>query len=157
MTCTGSWDATQVAGEDIDPTGLTFTVTYDGGTTADVTALVTVSPEQWAAEAGTQTATFSYTENGETITCTKDATVIARVAEPEIECESNSVTMSCDTDGATIYYTDDGTTPSDQSSVYSAAITIEADTTFKAFAVKEGMADSDVVTVECEYVAPQEP
>lgn len=157
MTCTGSWDAAQVAGEDVVPTGLTFTVTYDGGTTADVTNSVTVSPEQWADEAGTQTATFSYSENGETITCTKDATVIARVAAPAIACESNSVTMSSATDGASIYYTTDGTTPTSESTAYSAAITIEADTTFKAIAVKSGMADSEVTTETCEYEAPQEP
>lgn len=81
MTCTGSWDATQVAGEDVDPTGLTFTVTYSNGTTADVTSSVTVSPEKWDDEAGTQTATFSYTENGETVSCTKEATVTEAVEE----------------------------------------------------------------------------
>ena len=83
MTCTGSWDATQVAGEDVDPTGLTFKVTYWDGSKATVTSSVTVSPEKWADEAGTQTATFSYTENGETVTCTKDATVTAAAEDPE--------------------------------------------------------------------------
>jgi len=83
LTCSGSWDATQVAGEDVDPSGLTFTVTYSDDTTDDVTDSVTVSPEQWASEAGTQTATFSYTENGETVSCTKDATVTEAAEEPE--------------------------------------------------------------------------
>ena len=157
MTCTGSWDAEQVAGEDVDPTGLTFTATYVGGTTKDVTSDVTVSPEQWSATPGSQTATFSYTEGGLTKTCTKAATVIARVADPEITCADNSVTMTCDTAGATIYYTDDGTTPTAESTAYSAAIDITETTTFKAFAVKEGSADSHVVTQECEYVAPADP
>ena len=75
MTCSGDWDVTQVAGADVDPTGLTFTATYQDTTTKDVTNDVTVSPEKWAAEAGEQTATFSYTEGGYTVTCEKKATV----------------------------------------------------------------------------------
>lgn len=158
MTCTGSWDAEQVAGEDVDPSGLTFTVTYEDETTKDVTDEVTVSPAQWAATPGTQTATFSYTEGGITKTTTKSATVVARVADPVISCESNTVTMSCDTVGATIFYTDDGTTPTAESGTeYTEAITITETTTFKAIAVLDGNADSNVVTEVCEYVAPASP
>ena len=157
MSCTGSWDATQVAGEDVDATGLTFKVTYWDGSKKTVTSDVTVSPTTWANEAGTQTATFSYTENGETVTCTKNATVVSRVATPTISCESNTVTIACSTDGATIYYTTDGTTPTSESTAYSEAIEIEATTTFKAIAVKSGCADSEVATQTCEYVAPTEP
>lgn len=157
MTCTGSWDAPQVTGEDVDPTGLTFKVTYWNGTKKTVTSDVVVSPEKWAATAGSQTATFSYTENGETVTCTKAATVVDRVATPVISCESNEVTITCATEDASIYYTTDGTTPTTESTAYSAAIEIEATTTFKAIAVKASMADSAVATAECEYVAPTEP
>lgn len=141
----------------MDPTGLTFTATYVGGTTKDVTSDVTVSPTAWSATPGSQTATFSYTEGGLTKTCTKAATVIARVADPAISCTDNSVTMTCDTASATIYYTTDGTTPSAESTAYSEAITLTETTTFKAIAVKEGSADSHVVTEECEYVAPADP
>ena len=141
----------------MDPTGLTFTVTYVGGATADVTSDVTVSPETWGDTPGSQTATFSYTEGGLTKTTTKSATVVARVEDPVITCTDNSVTMTCDTSSATIYYTDDGTTPTAESIAYSDAIDITETTTFKAFAVKEGMADSHVVTEECEYVAPADP
>ena len=157
MTCTGSWDATQVAGEAVDPTGLTFTVTYEDESEADVTDDVTVSPTTWGETPGSQTATFSYSEGGLTKTTTKAATVVARVADPEITCTSNSVTMSCDTASATIYYTTDGTTPTAESTAYSDAIAITETTTFKAIAIKEGMANSNVVTQECEYVAPAEP
>lgn len=137
----------------MDATGLTFTATYENGDTADVTDKVTVSPAKWNATPGSQTATFSYTENGVTKTCTKAATVIGRVADPEIACASNEVTMTCDTASATIYYTDDGTEPTAESTAYSEAITITEDTTFKAIAVKDGMANSNVVTEECEYEA----
>ena len=157
MTCTGSWDATQVAGEAVDPTGLTLTVTYQDSSTRDVTSEVTVSPETWDATPGSQTATFSYTEGGLTKTATKAATVVGRVADPTISWSSNSVTMTCDTESATIYYTTDGTAPSAESTAYSEAIAITETTTFKAIAIKDGMANSHVVTEECEYVAPEEP
>jgi len=157
LTCAGSWDAPQVTGEDVDPTGLTFTVTYTDSTTKDVTSDVTVSPAKWGDTPGSQTATFSYTEGGLTKTTTKAATVVARVADPVISCTENTVTMSCDTASATIHYTTDGTTPTTESTAYSEGIAITEDTTFKAIAVKDGMADSAVVTEECEYVAPVEP
>lgn len=151
MTCTGSWDATQVAGEAVDPTGLTFTATYTDGNTADVTDKVTVSPETWDATPGSQTATFSYTEGGVTKTDTKAATVVARVADPVISCVENVVSMTCETSSATIYYTTDGTEPTTESTEYTEAVAILEDTTFKAYAVKASMADSHVVTEECEY------
>lgn len=137
-------------------TGLTFTATDTGGNTKDVTGDVTVSPTKWGETPGSQTATFSYTEGGVTVTTTKAATVVARVADPVITCADNTVTMETETASATIYYTDDGTTPTAESTEYSAGIEITETTTFKAIAVKDGMADSNVVTEECEYVAPSE-
>lgn len=59
--------------------------------------------------------------------------------------------MTCDTASATIYYTDDGTDPTDASTAYTNAITLTETKTFKAIAVKSGMADSHIVTKECEY------
>lgn len=56
------------------------------------------------------------------------------------------VTITCSTDGATIYYTDDGSTPSASSTEYTGAITLEATTTFKAIAIKEGWNNSAVIT-----------
>jgi hypothetical protein len=57
---------------------------------------------------------------------------------------AQSVSISCATDGATIYYTTDGTEPTTNSNVYSSAISISSTTTLKAFAVKAGMTDSDI-------------
>lgn len=60
-----------------------------------------------------------------------------------------SVTLACATEGVTIYYTIDGTTPDRDSTVYSSAIGITGDgsnVTIKAFAVKDGMTDSEVMT-----------
>lgn len=77
------------------------------------------------------------------------------VATPAIACEDNEVTITCATEGATIHYTSDGSEPTAASDVYSAAIAITEDTTFKAIAIKLDMNDSAVATAECEYVEPE--
>lgn len=59
---------------------------------------------------------------------------------------AQSVTISCSTTDATIYYTTDGSTPTTSSSVYSAAIPVAANMTIKAYAVKDGSNDSEVAT-----------
>ena len=59
---------------------------------------------------------------------------------------AQSVTISTETDGATIHYTTDGTDPTTSSSVYSSAISVNATTTIKAIAVKTGMDNSSVAS-----------
>ena len=60
--------------------------------------------------------------------------------------EAQNVTISCATEGATIYYTLDGTDPTTNSTVYINSIVISDTTTVKAFAVKEGWIDSEIAT-----------
>ena len=55
-----------------------------------------------------------------------------------------SIQLKCATTGATIYYTDDGTTPTTASTQYENAISISSTKTIKAIAVKEGLYDSAV-------------
>lgn len=58
---------------------------------------------------------------------------------------NQSVTISCGTAGATIYYTTNGTDPTTSSNVYNGAITVSSDnTTIKALATKSGMTNSSV-------------
>jgi hypothetical protein len=54
------------------------------------------------------------------------------------------VTITCDTPGATIHFTTDGSTPSTSSPIFSSAIVINATTMIRTKAVKAGMADSTV-------------
>lgn len=57
-----------------------------------------------------------------------------------------TVILSCATEGAKIYYTTDGSTPTVSSTEYNAPITLTATTSLRAIAVKEGMVDSAVLT-----------
>ena len=59
---------------------------------------------------------------------------------------TQNVTISCETQGATIYYTLDGSTPNSQSAVYSSPIEVATKTTIKAMAMKEGMTNSGIAT-----------
>lgn len=79
-------------------------------------------------------------------------TVVETVATPSfspgggIFTESQEVEISCTTDDATIYYTTDGSTPTDESDEYDGAITVSETTTIKAIAVKDGMNNSAVAS-----------
>ena len=59
--------------------------------------------------------------------------------------EAQEVAISCETDGANIYYTTDGTLPSGSSAEYKSPLLIEETTTIKAVAMKGG-AVSEVVS-----------
>ena len=74
------------------------------------------------------------------------------VATPIFSIESGavdsgtSVTITCGTEGAKIYYTTDGTEPAASSTEYTAAISVTAAVTLKAIAVKDGMNNSAVAS-----------
>ena len=82
-----------------------------------------------------------------------DYPVKQTVATPEFSVESGevdsgtSVTITCATDGAKIYYTKDGSDPTASSTEYTAAINVTEAVTLKAIAVKDGMNDSAVASV----------
>ena len=63
------------------------------------------------------------------------------------------VTISCETSGASIYYTTDGSTPT-TASTQGTSVTVNAAMTLKAIAVKEGMNDSAVA--EANYTIKSE-
>ena len=93
--------------------------------------------------------TFNYTIN-----LPSPLQVAAPTADPQPETYTGTqyITMSCATDGATIYYTTDGSDPTDSNNnarmEYSEHICVEETTTIKAYATKEGMTDSDVVSFD---------
>ena len=65
--------------------------------------------------------------------------------EPNTFYEPQSITIACATNGATIYYTTDGSEPNTTSKKYTGAISISETTTLKAIAVK-GELQSEVAT-----------
>jgi len=84
------------------------------------------------------------------------------------------VTLDCETEGATIYYTTDDTTPDINSNIYTTPIHLDTNTTnlIKAIAVKDNWENSDILTLsyvitgkvtspqflppEGTYITPQE-
>ena len=60
--------------------------------------------------------------------------------------EAQSVTISCATEGASIYYTTDGSNPTDASTPYTGAISIEETTTIKAIAYDATGESSNIAT-----------
>ena len=75
----------------------------------------------------------------------KVATPVFSVASGAVN-SGTSVTISCATDRAKIYYTTDGNEPTASSTEYSDAISITKAVTLKAIAVKSGMNDSAVAS-----------
>ena len=76
----------------------------------------------------------------------------ARCAAPVIRLnESNKTVISCPTEGAVVRYTTNGNTPNEQSDVYAGEMTLINGTTVKAYASRNGMTDSEVVTKVITY------
>ncbi len=70
-------------------------------------------------------------------------------------CNAFTVEITCATEGASIYYTLDGTTPSDvNGTLYTAPVTINATSTLSAIAYADGLDVSAVRTAD--YVLPTE-
>jgi len=79
-------------------------------------------------------------------------TTVTSVATPIISPASGNftapvdVTMSCGTDGATIYYTLDGTDPDESDNEYTSSFQVTTTTTVKARAYKSGLDPSSIAT-----------
>lgn len=70
--------------------------------------------------------------------------------------EAQTVTLSCETSGATIYYTLDGTEPTNASTEYTTALTISTTTTIKAIAY-DGTNYSNVATATYHFCSADDP
>jgi len=107
--------------------------------------------DRFAAYAGTQNPVFIY-KNGDSGSTTKLITKYCNT--PLIDCASNTVTITCaDPDAATIYYTTDGSEPSESSTKYTEAFSISETTTVKAIAIADGYENSEVASKECQFIS----
>ena len=64
---------------------------------------------------------------------------------------AQEVTIECPTEGAAIYYTIDGTTPTTASSLYVGPFVVSTDVFVKAIAVKDGLS-SEIVSVQFRFI-----
>ncbi len=134
---------------------VTISTTTDGATIYYTTGENPADPTASSNDGtGTNSVTFSitgptkikafaaknYFTNSE-ITPTKE---IIQVDKPVIaENGEHAISITCDTEGAILYYTVDGTTPSRTSSVYSVPLTDATNKQIRAIAVKDQYIDSD--------------
>lgn len=137
------------------PTGATIYYTTDGNDPTTSSAVyngpITVDNDMTIKAIAVKRAWTNSTVSTATF-AVKAAAPVEKVASPtfsiaggEVE-EGTTVTISCATSGATIYYTTDGNEPTTSSAVYSGAITVNKAMTIKAFAAKDGYTDSEVVS-----------
>jgi hypothetical protein len=97
-------------------------------------------------------ATYVFMTDSEVAAVGYTVTTIGTVATPAMSVpgasyvNDQSVTLSCATSGAAIYYTTDGSTPTTGSTLYTTAIAINADTTLKAKAFKTNYTASEVAS-----------
>lgn len=68
---------------------------------------------------------------------------------------AQNVEISTTTDGATIYYTIDGSDPTTGSNVYSSAINVSETTTIKAMAAKDGSNNSSIASATYTIISQQ--
>ena len=106
-------------------------LTLVGGGTTDITA-------SFAGSKTYKPASVKYT-----LTVTDNRST---VATPSITITDNEVTITCDTVGASIYYTTNGDTPTTSSTPYSSTFSVAENATVKAIATKEDYKTSAVVS-----------
>ena len=132
--------------------GATITVTATPAENYELTALTYTYEQAEEPISIIETKQFVMPAADVTVDATFTEIVIETVSTPTFSPEEGSyteeieVSIACETEGATIYYTTDGTDPTTSSSVYSDVIAISTTTTIKAYAVKDGMNDSDIAT-----------
>jgi len=137
-------------GETLSTAGMVVTATFSDGSQSAVTGYSTSGFD--SSKEGGSTVTVTYEGATASFNVTINPKVVAR---PRASLRSGdyfaaqTVTLSTTTEGATIRYTTDGSTPTDSiGTVYSSAIPISATTTIKAIAYKPDWADSSILTAD---------
>ena len=98
-------------------------------------------------------ATIGEVEKSSAVKTAAYTVTIPTVATPVITAATANVTITCSTSDATIYYTTDGSTPTSESTEYTAAFTVSKGTTVKAIAVKEDYNNSSVASKTVTWTA----
>ena len=140
-----------------------------------ITTIEITGGQNFAADCGTyesgtwsgqsQTVVLSYAAQSGTVNV---KTVKVTYERPAVEAPTfypaggdytaaQTVTLSCATEGATIYYTLDGTDPTAESTAYTGPITIEETTTVKAIAIGTDDSQSTIVSSTYTIIDPTVP
>ena len=156
---------TYTEGEALDLTGLQVKLSYSNDT-SEIVALadfankgITTNLNNGATLAVSDTA-ITISVEGKSTTFNITVNVMQTVETPTFSPEhgtytgTQTVTLSSKTEGATIYYTTDGTKPTTSSTEYTAPITVSSTMTIKAIAVKNGMKDSAVASAAYTIQSP---
>ena len=100
---------------------------------------ITINSDTWLRFFSVDNVTNSESAKSETYTFDYDAPVTTATPAGGIYSSGQNVALSCDDSGGTgcvtTYYTDDGTTPDTNSTVYSTTIAVDIDTTLQFFSV----------------------
>ncbi len=96
---------------------------------------------------------FAVSENRKSSDIYTETVLVRHTADPVVNLPSgeitrtDKITITANKD-AKIYYTIDGSTPTEESILYSGPFSITSNTTLKVFAVEEGFLDSNTLTYE---------
>ena len=138
-------------GDKFDSKEMIVKANYADGSSAVITNY-TVTPDR-ELKLSDKSVTVSYKEGNITMTVAQAITVneMETVATPALPAatvflDKKYITITCATEGAVIYYTVDGTTPTADSTKYTGSFLIGETTTVKALAVKEGMNNSAIAS-----------
>ena len=148
-----------ITADDETISAITITFGSSDGSNTITSNVGTYSNGSWTGSATSVTFTVGGSSGnrrfaGLSVTYGSGDTPVETVATPTFSpaagtyTSAQTVSISCATSGATIYYTTDGSTPTTGSNVYSTALTISETTTVKAMAVKTDMNNSVVATAE---------
>ena len=136
----------------------TIVITYDGSNAPSSNDVVSVgtynkSTHTWTGDAASVVFTRPsgsghWRVKSITVTLGGTTTCATPTFSPAagVYTSAQNVTISTTTEDATIYYTEDGSTPTASSTPYTGAIAVSATTTIKAIAVKEGNNNSLVAS-----------
>ncbi len=94
--------------------------------------------------------------DSEVVTYELDITNV-KCIKPVLSIDGNLLTMTTLTEGATIYYTTNGSTPNVQSERYVSPIVLSHNATYKAIAIKSGEISSDIAEIAVDWFQAELP